>query len=115
MIFHYYKGLKVEVTRVWEIAGSRFADLRDPRNGIKYEGVPLELVKDSPIHVAEQSKQPKGRLIRFEKYGNVFELYDDLDDYQEFIKKNQLNPKMIENCINGVTKTHKGFKISLVS
>ena len=38
----------------------------------------------------------------------------DSTEYEKFVADNKLNKVMIQNCLKGVVKTHKGYKISEV-
>lgn len=88
------------VERIWDYGGDQYVDLKDVQNGEEFQG----------IRVDELDK-PKGVAIVFEKDGKATELIKGSIDYQHFLAENELKEMFVENCLKGVTKTHKGFTI----
>lgn len=101
MKFKTYKGTKVTVERVFMIGDKQFVDLRDPRNGHEFRSVP----------VTEFEKGAEAKEVVFEKDGHKQTFVKNSAGYKTFIKDNKLNPLFIDNCLKGISKTHKGFKI----
>ena len=81
MKFKTYKGTKVTVERVFMIGDKKFVDLREAKE------------------------------VVFEKDGHKQTFVKNSAGYKTFIKDNKLNPLFIDNCLKGISKTHKGFKI----
>lgn len=101
MKFKTYKGTKVTVERVFMIGDKKFVDLRDPRNGHEFRSVP----------VTEFEKGSEAKEVVFEKDNHKQAFVKDSAEYETFVKENKLNPLFIDNCLKGISKTHKGFKI----
>lgn len=141
MNFYQYKGLKVEVIRHYKVAGKRYVDFRALSNGEIFKGVPHSLVKEANKvsvkkthkHISEKIPTKKGEAIpekiedvieevkntrelnevKFKKNGKVVaQIACPSKDYDEFVKNNKLNPVMVQNCIKGNQKSHKGFQIT---
>ena len=109
-MFHYYKGLKVNVERSYMVGERIYLDLRDPRNGKMYTAVPLhELDKevDNELNLNEDQL-----LVMFKKKDDSFVFNKDSQEYRAFVDEKGLNPLFIENCLKGVSKTHKGWEIN---
>lgn len=101
MKFKTYKGTKVTVERVFMIGDKKFVDLRDPCNGHEFRSVP----------VTEFEKGSEAKEVVFEKDNHKQAFVKDSAEYEAFVKENKLNPLFIDNCLKGISKTHKGFKI----
>lgn len=95
-----YKDRQVMVERIWDYGGDQYVDLKDVQNGEGFQG----------IRVDELDK-PKGVAVTFEKGDEVIELIKGSIDYKHFLQENELKEMFVENCLKGVTKTHKGFTI----
>lgn len=101
MQFHKYNGKQVEVVRVFNVGKSQFVDLRNPQTGKIYSSVPMSDFKNEPGKVVFENV----------KNGKKVALLPDSPDYDTFVKTHKLNPLFIDNCLKGISKTHKGFKI----
>lgn len=95
-----YNDRQVMVERIWEYDNIQYVDLKDVQNGELYQGIQVD-----------ELDKPKGVAIVFEKDGKATELIKGSIDYQHFLQENELKEMFVENCLNGVSKTHKGFTI----
>lgn len=88
------------VERIWDYDGTQYVNLKDVQNGEVYQGIRID-----------DLDKPKGVAIVFEKDDEVIELIKGSIDYQHFLQENELKEMFVENCLKGITKTHKGFII----
>ena len=102
--FKMYKGKKTTVERIYKVGSELFVDLRNPHNGEIYTGIPAKnMEKDSDV-----------KEVVFIKNNRSYKFAKNSDEYELFIKQNKLNPIFIDNCLKGISKTHKGFKIKQI-
>ena len=95
-----YNDRQVMVERIWDYDGTQYVDLKDVQNGEVYQGIRID-----------DLDKPKGVAIVFEKDGKATELIKGSIDYQHFLAENDLKEMFVDNCLNGISKTHKGFTI----
>lgn len=141
MNFYQYKGQKVEVVRHYKIGGKRYVDLRALSNGEVFKGLSFSLIKEANKqaqkhkHASEKISAKKKEIIaekveeeaekveakskihevEFQKNGKVVvRVAYPSKDYNQFIKNNKLNPVMVQNCIMGSQKSHKGFQVTVI-
>lgn len=100
MTIRNYNDRQVSIERMWTYGGDEYLDLRDVQSGEWYRGVP-----------ADELDKPKGVAVVFEKDDETTILVKDSIDYQYFLKDHELKEQFIENCLKGISKTHKGFYI----
>lgn len=110
MRFIDYNGQKVRITRTYEVNGKQFMDLKGLNNGKEYRSVPVHKVERAET-VRKQKIQDAKTVVFEDKHSNKTELVFDSGAYLAFVKKHGLNQAAIDNCLKGLTKTHKGFKI----
>lgn len=104
-----YNGEMMRVLRSFTFNGEQYVDLRN-QAGEDFESVSAsELGKNKPAQKKQTKKVHKIIFTKGEDK-NVFEL--DSPEYNKFISDNKLNEAMIQNCIKGVVKTHKGYTIT---
>lgn len=104
-----YNGESMRVIRAYKVDNTQYVDLRN-QAGEDFESVPAsELGKNKPAQKKQTKKVHKIIFTKGEDK-NVFEL--DSPEYNKFISDNKLNEAMIQNCIKGVVKTHKGYTIT---
>ena len=132
MKFYRYKGREVEVIRQYKVGGKSYIDLRSPSNGDVFKGLPLSFIKEGKKVVAKQNNEhkhisekikpkqveakgtPDVQKVEFIKNNKtVAEVNYPSDEYDGFVKQNKLNPVMVQNCIKGTQKSHKGFQVKL--
>lgn len=99
-----YNGHKVMITRQFAISGKQYVDLKDLTSGKQYKSIRVEKLGVKPVEVVPDK-------VLFEKGDKKTELAKGSKEYDEFLAKNKLNPKFVENCLKGLSKTHKGFVI----
>lgn len=112
MQFHKHNGRKVTIERVYKVGQQTLVDVRNPHNGKIYRAVPLEQIDSKDSHAQGAKKKPRVSF-KHRKDGETI-LVKDSDEYQRFIWEHGLNPVFIENCLKGVSKTHKGYIITYV-
>lgn len=98
-----YHGNDVLVTRTYKVEGVMYGQVRDVQTGeIK------TIVLDGQV-----KKTPK--MVRFEKDGQTNDIEYGSARYEQFLQRNRLAARFVDNCLNGVIKTHKGFEISYLN
>ena len=108
MSFKKYKNRQVEITKLFYVGDDCFVNLRDPANGEEINSVPIEELNG-------RKKQSSDLVSFYNKKQNLsVEFIKGSDDYKAFVSENKLNPGFIENCLKGISKTHKGFVIKKV-
>ncbi|WP_323066903.1 hypothetical protein [Limosilactobacillus reuteri] len=108
-----YNGESMRVTRTYKVGNTQYVDLRN-QAGEDFESIPVEnLGKKKTIKkkVVVEKRVPR---VRFAKGDEEYIFWLDSNEYEKFIIDNKLNKAMIQNCLEGVVKTHKGYKISEV-
>ena len=106
-----YKGQRVFVVNRYKFGGVSYVDLKNEGTGELFESVPVSEL-DNSKKKTRVTKESVGKTVVFQSGDTKTELEEDSAEYKKFIKDNKLNPKFVANCLKGITKTHKGFKIS---
>lgn len=101
-----YKNRQVEITRLFYVGDECLVNLRDVANGETINGVPLEELNGKSQKHSEDLVAFHNKKLNLHK-----EFVKGSEDYKAFIAEHNLNPMFIENCLKGISKTHKGFTI----
>ena len=103
-----YHDKQVEITKLFYVGNECLVNLRELATGKVFISVPIkELEKEHKTRsdwVSFSNKKLKVNA-KFVKEG---------EDYKAFVAKYNLNPVFIDNCLKGISKTHKGFVIKAV-
>lgn len=108
-----YNGESMRVIRAYKVDNTQYVDLRN-QAGEDFESVPVEDLgkkKATKEKVVVEKRVPR---VRFAKGDEEYIFWLDSNEYEKFVADNKLNKAMIQNCLKGVVKTHKGYKISEV-
>ena len=108
-----YNGEFMRVTRTYKVGNTQYVDLRN-QAGEDFESIPVEDLgkkKATKEKIVVEKRVPR---VRFAKGDEEYIFWLDSNEYKKFIIDNKLNKAMIQNCLEGVVKTHKGYKISEV-
>lgn len=101
-----YKGRKVFVERRFKVGDKWYADVSVLGTNNVLKSIPVENLNKS-------KKELEKKFVIFQDVvtgkKKVFE--EGSEKYSDFVTKNGLKEKFIENCLKGLTKTHKGYKI----
>ena len=103
-----YNGESMRVIRTYKVDNTQYVDLRN-QAGEDFESIPVEDLGKKKAVV--EKRVPR---IRFSKGDEEYIFWLDSNEYEKFVADNKLNKAMIQNCLEGVVKTHKGYKISEV-
>ena len=103
-----YNGESMRVTRTYKVGNTQYVDLRN-QAGEDFESIPVEDLGKKKAVI--KKRVPR---IRFSKGNEEYIFWLDSTEYEKFVADNKLNKVMIQNCLKGVVKTHKGYKISEV-
>lgn len=107
-----YNGKQVSVERVYTVGNKTLVDAVEVATGKKHTGLPSDfetrVKKNSTPNKKEKPSNMKVLFIKGDKQNTFIK---DSDDYINFIAQNKLNPVFVDNCLKGVSKTHKGFTI----
>lgn len=106
-----YKGQRVFVVNRYKFGGVSYVDLKNEGTGELFESIPVSKLNNNK-KTKEVTKESVGKTVIFQNGDAKTELEEDSTEYKKFIRDNKLNPKFVANCLKGITKTHKGFKIS---
>lgn len=110
-----YKGQQVSVERVYQVGDKALVDVVEVATGKKHTGLPANFEKHTEKPKATKVSPKVGKTsnqkVLFVKGNKKHEFIKDSDDYINFIAQNKLNPVFVDNCLKGVSKTHKGFTI----
>lgn len=126
----YYHRQQVNVERVWYgregAKRVQFVDVKVLGSGKKIEGIKASELSDEPVEKGIVKKKPikdnkkviaktnKSKMVAFTKKDKTDTFAYGSDEYKKFIKDNKLNENMIDNCLKGVVKTHKGYTIKYI-
>lgn len=110
MEFHKYNGQDVTVQRVYKVGDETLVDVRNPQTGDVYQAVSIEDI-DHDKSTATVQETPHKISFKHRKFGETI-LVEDSDEYRQFVAEENLNPVFIDNCLKGISKTHKGYVIS---
>lgn len=103
-----YNGEMMRVLRLFTFNGEQYVDLRN-QAGEDFESIPVEDLGKKKVVV--EKRVPR---VRFAKGDEKYIFWLNSTEYEKFVADNKLNKVMIQNCLKGVVKTHKGYKISEV-
>lgn len=103
-----YNGESMRVTRTYKVGNTQYVDLRN-QAGEDFESIPVEDLGKKKVVV--EKRVPR---VRFAKGDEEYIFWLNSTEYEKFVADNKLNKVMIQNCLKGVVKTHKGYKISEV-
>ena len=103
-----YNGESMRVTRTYKVGNTQYVDLRN-QAGEDFESIPVEDLGKKKAVI--KKRVPR---VRFAKGDEEYIFWLDSTEYEKFVADNKLNKVMIQNCLKGVVKTHKGYKISEV-
>lgn len=103
-----YNGEMMRVLRSFTFNGEQYVDLRN-QAGEDFESVPASELGKKKVVV--EKRVPR---VRFAKGDEKYIFWLNSTEYEKFVADNKLNKVMIQNCLKGVVKTHKGYKISEV-
>lgn len=126
----YYGRLPVNVERVWYgregVERIQFVDVKVIGSGKSIDGIKSSELSDSPVEKGIVKKKPikdnkkviaktnKSKMVAFTKKDKTETFAYGSDEYKKFVKDNKLNENMIDNCLKGVVKTHKGYTIKYI-
>ncbi|MCC4389203.1 hypothetical protein [Limosilactobacillus reuteri] len=108
-----YNGEMMRVLRSFTFNGEQYVDLRN-QAGEDFESVPVEDLGKKKAIKKKAVVEKRVPRIRFSKGDEEYSFWLDSNEYEKFVADNKLNKAMIQNCLEGVVKTHKGYKISEV-
>lgn len=108
-----YNGEMMRVLRSFTFNGEQYVDLRN-QAGEDFESIPVEDLGKKKAIKKKAVVEKRVPRIRFSKGDEEYSFWLDSNEYEKFVADNKLNKAMIQNCLEGVVKTHKGYKISEV-
>ena len=108
-----YNGESMRVTRTYKVGNTQYVDLRN-QAGEDFESIPVEDLGKKKVTKEKVVVEKRVPRIRFSKGNEEYIFWLDSNEYKKFVADNKLNKAMIQNCLEGVVKTHKGYKISEV-
>lgn len=108
-----YNGESMRVTRTYKVGNTQYVDLRN-QAGEDFKSIPVEDLDKKKVTKAKVVVENRVPRVRFSKDDEEYIFWLDSNEYEKFIIDNKLNKAMIQNCLKGVVKTHKGYKISEV-
>ena len=108
-----YNGESMRVTRTYKVGNTQYVDLRN-QAGEDLEGIPVEDLGKKKVTKKKTVVEKRVPRVRFAKDDEEYIFWLDSNEYEKFVADNKLNKAMIQNCLKGVVKTHKGYKISEV-
>ncbi|MFT8556623.1 hypothetical protein [Liquorilactobacillus hordei] len=133
------KGEKAHLVRVYKVGGVSYADFVKLSNGEQIKGVKVVREKtknERPVekeqakveevvqetveevkpkedgYVEEEAKEPSQQIVVTSKDSQATFDYPSAE-FDKFVEDNKLNPVMVDNCIEGKQKTHKGYEFKL--
>lgn len=108
-----YNGESMRVTRTYKVGNTQYVDLRN-QAGEDFESIPVEDLGKKKVTKEKVVVKKRVPRVRFAKGDEEYIFWLDSTEYEKFVADNKLNKVMIQNCLKGVVKTHKGYKISEV-
>ena len=108
-----YNGESMRVTRTYKVGNTQYVDLRN-QAGEDFESIPVVDLGKKKVTKEKVVVEKRVPRVRFAKDDEEYIFSLDSNEYKKFILDNKLNKAMIQNCLEGVVKTHKGYKISEV-
>lgn len=108
-----YNGESMRVTRTYKVGNTQYVDLRN-QAGEDFESIPVEDLGKKKVTKEKVVVEKRVPRVRFAKGDEEYIFWLDSTEYEKFVTDNKLNKVMIQNCLKGVVKTHKGYKISEV-
>ncbi len=108
-----YNGEMMRVLRLFTFNGEQYVDLRN-QAGEDFESIPVEDLGKKKVTKEKVVVEKRVPRVRFAKGDEEYIFWLDSTEYEKFVADNKLNKVMIQNCLKGVVKTHKGYKISEV-
>lgn len=108
-----YNGESMRVTRTYKVGNTQYVDLRN-QAGEDFESIPVEDLGKKKVTKEKVVVEKRVPRVRFAKGDEEYIFWLDSTEYEKFVADNKLNKVMIQNCLKGVVKTHKGYKISEV-
>lgn len=108
-----YNGESMRVTRTYKVDNTQYVDLRN-QAGEDFESIPVEDLGKKKVTKEKVVVEKRVPRVRFAKGDEEYIFWLDSTEYEKFVADNKLNKVMIQNCLKGVVKTHKGYKISEV-
>lgn len=108
-----YNGESMRVTRTYKVGNAQYVDLRN-QAGKDFKSIPVEDLDKKKVTKEKVAVEKRVPRVRFAKGDEEYIFWLNSNEYKKFIIDNKLNKAMIQNCLEGVVKTHKGYKISEV-
>lgn len=108
-----YNGESMRVTRTYKVGNTQYVDLRN-QAGEDFESIPVEDLGKKKVTKEKVVVEKRVPRVRFAKGDEEYIFWLNSTEYEKFVADNKLNKVMIQNCLKGVVKTHKGYKISEV-
>lgn len=109
----FYNGQPVETIRFFTVLNTHYADVETVGLEPKRKVVKLDDLTDEPNFVVTEDKVdlPKATTVKFTKGKQNDTFVMGSDEYNKFVKDNQLQPMFIERALDGKIKQYKGYHI----